>query len=161
MTTAVGELVPADGTVCCYVPAGTEPGSPALVDTVAAGGATVLLPVVAGARALDWAVYTGPGSLGAGLFGLREPVGPRLGAEAVGSADLVLVPALAVDHTGVRLGRGGGHYDRSLPLVRPGVEIVAVVRDEEFVRRLPADPHDVRVTGVITPARGLVRLPVM
>ena len=161
LTTVVGDLVQNRRTVCCYIPVGTEPGSPAFADAVVEAGApTVLLPVVAGARALDWAVYTGPGSLGAGPFGLREPTGPRLGAGAIGSADLVLLPALAVDHAGVRLGRGAGHYDRSLPLVKPGVEIIAVVRDEEFVPRLPADAHDVRVTGVITPDRGLIRLPV-
>jgi 5-formyltetrahydrofolate cyclo-ligase len=158
LTTVVHNLVRSRRRVCGYIPIGTEPGSPAFVE---ADGPTVLLPVVAGARALDWAVYTGPGSLAAGPFGLREPTGPRLGAAAIGSADLVLLPALAVDHAGVRLGRGAGHYDRSLPLATPGVEIIAVVRDEEFVPRLPADPHDALVTGVITPDRGLVRLPVV
>jgi 5-formyltetrahydrofolate cyclo-ligase len=72
---------------------------------------------------------------------------------------LVLVPALAVDHSGVRLGKGGGYYDRALSLSTGPV--VAVVRDEEFVPSLPAEPHDVRVDAVLTPGRGVVRLPLL
>nr|BFF01248.1 hypothetical protein GCM10020241_29230 [Streptoalloteichus tenebrarius] len=87
---------------------------------------------------------------------MLEPTGPRLGPEAVGEAEVLFVPALAVDSRGVRLGRGGGYYDRSLPLARPGALLVAVVRDSEFVDELPAEPHDVRVGAVLTPTRGLV-----
>ncbi|MFZ0875798.1 MAG: 5-formyltetrahydrofolate cyclo-ligase, partial [Pseudonocardiaceae bacterium] len=72
---------------------------------------------------------------------------------------LVLVPALAVDRTGVRLGRGGGHYDRTLPLATPGTPLVAIVRDDEVLAALPAQPHDVPVTAALTPARGLIPLP--
>jgi 5-formyltetrahydrofolate cyclo-ligase len=142
--------VPGD-LVCCYLPVGTEPGSPALPDALVRDGRRVLLPVVVGAAPLDWAYYEGPDSLVPGPYGLLEPGGTRLGASAIGSADAVLVPALAVDSTGTRLGRGGGHYDRSLPLVSGGVPLVAVVRDEELVDRLPAEPHDVRMTSVLTP----------
>ena len=51
----------------------------------------------------------------------------------------MLVPALAVDRRGVRIGKGAGYYDRSLPLATPGVPLVAVVYDEELVDRLPAE----------------------
>jgi len=70
----------------------------------------------------------------------------------------VLVPALAVDRRGVRLGRGGGFYDRSLPLCAPGARLVAVVRDEEVVDELPAEPHDVPMTHALTPGAGLIAL---
>lgn len=143
------DSIPGDP-VCCYLPVGTEPGSLAMITALA--GRQVLLPVVTGVAPLDWAVYDG--TLADGPFGLREPSGPRLGPSAIGQAALVLVPALAVDRFGTRLGRGGGHYDRSLPLARPGTPLVAVVRDDEVVDELPAEPHDVRMTGVLTPRRG-------
>jgi len=148
-------------TVCCYVPFDTEPGSVGWLDVLRDRGTRVLLPVIQGrSSALEWAEYTGPQTLSPGRWrGILEPAGPRLGPAAIGDAGLVLVPALAVDRDGIRLGRGAGHYDRSLVHVGPGTDLVAVVRDAELVDRLPAEPHDVRMTGALTPGRGLVRLP--
>lgn len=147
------------GTVCAYCPVGSEPGSPALLDGLLSRGCRVLLPVVDATGPLDWAEYTGAESLRAGPFGLREPTGPRLGYAALAEAVLVLVPALAVDHRGIRLGRGGGHYDRTLPLAKAGTPLIAVVRDDEVLPWLPCEPHDVLVSGVLTPGGGLVALP--
>lgn len=147
------------GTVCGYWPVGAEPGSPALLESLVGRGCRVLLPVVGDAGPLDWAEYTGGGSLGVGPFGLHEPIGPRLGCAAIATAVLVLVPALAVDRHGIRLGRGGGYYDRTLPLAAPGTPLVAIVRDVEVLTSLPVQPHDVPVTAALTPGRGLVPLP--
>jgi 5-formyltetrahydrofolate cyclo-ligase len=149
------------GTVCAYLPFGTEPGTVAFVDALAAGGARVLLPVIRPTPGpLDWAEYTGEADLvPSRLRGIREPGGKRLGADAVGAAELVLVPALAVDRRGVRLGRGAGHYDRSLVFAAAGAALLAVVRDEELVERLPGEPHDVRMSGALTPGRGVLDLP--
>lgn len=149
-------------TVCAYVPIGSEPGSLALLDALSAGGARVLLPV---ARhdddgvplPLQWGGYR-PGRLVEAPFGLREPAAPWSPAEAVADAALVLVPALAVDRRGVRLGRGAGFYDRSLGAADPAALLVAVVRDEELVERVPAEAHDVRMTHALTPTCGLVPL---
>jgi 5-formyltetrahydrofolate cyclo-ligase len=91
-----------------------------------------------------------------GPYGIPEPDGERLGAAALRIADVVFVPALAVDRTGVRLGRGAGFYDRSLPLAAAGTAFVAVVREDEVVDWLPAEPHDVRMSAVLTPNRGLL-----
>jgi 5-formyltetrahydrofolate cyclo-ligase len=146
------------GVVCCYVPVGSEPGSLELITSLADAGRRVLLPVVVGAAPLDWAFYSGPDSLAPGPYGLLQPSGPALGAVAIGQADLVLVPALAVDRAGHRIGRGGGHYDRSLPLARPGTPLVAVVRDDELVDALPHESHDVLMTAVLTPIGGHLRL---
>jgi 5-formyltetrahydrofolate cyclo-ligase len=113
----------------------------------------VLLPVVPGeGHELGWAVDTG--RLAPGRFGLLEPVGPRLGPTAIGTADVIVVPALAVARDGVRLGRGGGYYDRALRHVRPGAALVAAVFDDELVGSLPAEPHDRLVTAVVTPSGG-------
>ncbi len=147
------------GTACAYVPVGPEPGSLELLEGLRGLGWRVLLPVVVGEQPLDWAEYTGRESLSPAVFGLLEPTGPRLGPEAIGQARLVFVPALAIDHRGVRLGRGGGHYDRSLPMVSAGARLVGVVRDGEFVAELPSEEHDIRVGAVLTPGRGLVPLP--
>ncbi len=151
---AAFDVVPGQ-TVCAYLAVRGEPGSSAMLDTLRSAGYRVLLPVVVGDAPLDWARYDG--SLRPGPFGLREPVGTPLGASSITEAALVLVPALAVDHRGVRLGQGGGHYDRSLPLARG--PLVALVRDEEFVPVLPAEPHDVRMNAVLTPGSGVIHLP--
>jgi len=143
-------------TVCAYVPVGTEPGSVAMLDALRAAGRRVLLPIVTGKEPLDWGVYFGADSLVPGPFGLREPSGLRLGRGAVANADAVLIPALAVDRRGVRLGRGAGHYDRSL--VGVTAPRIAVVRAAEFVDRLPAERHDVLMTAVLTPSGGFVPL---
>jgi 5-formyltetrahydrofolate cyclo-ligase len=149
---AVSVLSAPGDPVCCHLPVGTEPGSIEFVDALAGQGRRVLLPIVVGAAPLDWAYYEGPDSLVPGPYGLREPGGARLGPSAIGLAAVVLVPALAVDGHGTRLGKGGGHYDRSLPLVGAGVPLVAVVRDEEVVDRLPTEPHDIPMTAVLTPS---------
>ena len=160
VSAAIRLVGPVPRTVCGYVPVGHEPGSLDLLDTLRRHGHRVLLPVVTESGPLDWAEYQGAQRLVPGPFRLREPAGHRLGAEAVAAAAVVLVPALAVDHQGVRLGRGAGYYDRTLPLAHPDAALVAVVRDPELVPELPAEPHDVRMTAALTPGRGLITLPI-
>ncbi|HEX6969791.1 MAG TPA: 5-formyltetrahydrofolate cyclo-ligase [Micromonosporaceae bacterium] len=147
--------------VTAYVPVGSEPGGalPRVIEAALGGGGELLLPVLLPDLDLDWAVYRGPESLVAAGRGLREPTGPRLGPAAVGAADLVVVPALAVDRRGVRLGRGGGSYDRALARVDPAALVVALLHDGELIDRVPAQPHDRTVTAVITPTAGLCVLP--
>jgi 5-formyltetrahydrofolate cyclo-ligase len=143
--------------VAAYVPAGVEPGGAALVADLSAV-ADVLLPVLRPDLDLDWALLGADGLAPAGR-GLSEPVGPRLGITAIATVDLVIVPALAVDGAGTRLGRGGGSYDRALARVPSGVPVVALLYDGEAISgRLPRLAHDRPVSGVITPTRGLVWL---
>lgn len=141
------------GTVAAFVPDPSEPGHGRLPDAYAELGARVLLPVIPGeGRALDWAVHTG--ELERGRFGLSQPVGPRLGVTAIGEADAIVVPALAVDRAGIRLGRGGGYYDRALVHARPDAVLVTVVFDDERVDHLPREVHDRPVRAVVTPSGG-------
>lgn len=149
-------------TVCAYVPIRFEPGSIALLDTLLQLGTRVLLPVARTdadgvPQSMQWGRYR-PGGLVEARMGLKEPQQPWLPAEAIADAAVVLVPALAVDTVGARLGRGAGFYDRSLPLADPAARLVAVVRDDELVDELPAEPHDVAMTHALTPQRGLVAL---
>ena len=144
--------------VAAHVPSAEEPGSGRLPGALDGLGARVLLPVVPpSGRTLSWAEETG--EFAVGRFGLLEPVGPRLGAEALATVDAVVVPAVAVARDGVRLGRGGGYYDVALATVPTGVLVVAVVFDDELVDELPAEPHDRRVGAVVTPSGGWRALP--
>ena len=86
--------------------------------------------------------------------------GPALGLGAIGNALVIVAPALAVDHTGTRLGQGGGCYDRALARRRPDAVLVAIVNDQEYAAwPLPRAAHDVRMNAVITPGLGLVAIP--
>ena len=145
-TAIAAALAPlARGVVAAFVPLSEEPG-----DTGAYRNAhRSLLPVLSAGDDLDWAVYAG--ELAPGRFGLREPVGPRLGVDAVLTADLLIVPALAVDNRGRRLGRGGGSYDRVLARVAGTVPALAVVDGAEVVPAVPVEPHDMPVQGYVTP----------
>jgi 5-formyltetrahydrofolate cyclo-ligase len=134
-----------------YVPLGTEPGGADLPEVL---GDRLILPVLRPDNDLDWARYQGPDTLRPGLRGLLEPIGPRLGVDAVTEATLLIVPALAVDISGIRMGRGGGSYDRVL--ARAGqAYAVALLHDGELLPTVPAEPHDRRVHAAITPAEGL------
>jgi 5-formyltetrahydrofolate cyclo-ligase len=140
--------------VASYVPIGSEPGGSSLPAALAAQ-ARVLLPVLLPDGDLEWAAYSS--ELAAGPRGLLEPAGPRLGVSAVATADVVLVPALAVDRRGLRLGRGGGSYDRALARLPEsgGPLVVALLHDGELIDTVPAEPHDRPVHAVITPGGGL------
>ncbi|MBH0776148.1 5-formyltetrahydrofolate cyclo-ligase [Nocardia bovistercoris] len=144
--------------VCAYVPVRGEPGSLAMLDALRAMGTRVLLPVTGPAGPLRWAEYTGADGLRDARWGLREPSGPALPPETVVRAGLILVPALAVDRRGVRLGRGAGYYDRTLGAAREKAALVAVVRDDEVLDRLPEEPHDIRMGWALTPGTGPLRL---
>lgn len=131
--------------VAAYVPLPGEPGGARLVDALAGAVPRVLLPVLRDDLDLDWAAYDG--TLSPGRFGLSEPVGPRLGVDAIAGVDVVVVPGLAVDLSGVRLGQGGGSYDRAL--ARTTVPTVVPLYPGELVDALPAEPHDRRVAAAL------------
>jgi 5-formyltetrahydrofolate cyclo-ligase len=152
-------MVNTGATIAAYVPVGSEPGTPAMLEVLREGGYQVLLPRVApGPPApLLWSHYDGPESLRPGRFGLLEPAGEQLPADVIDEAQIVLVPALAVDRSGVRLGRGAGYYDRSIHSLPPR-RLIAVVYDHELVDHLPADDYDVPTGWSLTPAGGYTRL---
>lgn len=143
-------------TVAIYISLSNEPGTGPLVEQLHELGRRLILPVLLPDNDLDWAVYQGPQSLVPASRGLLEPLGPRLGREAVATADVVLCPGLAVDRRGRRLGRGGGSYDRALARVPVGTFVCTLLYDGELLDHVPAEDHDRPVTAVVTPS-GLTR----
>lgn len=142
-------------TVAAYVSVGREPGTRALLDALRSRGVRVLLPVLLPDNDLDWAPYEGTGSLTKAGRGLLEPGGERLGPGAVLDSDAVLLPGLAVDGRGMRLGRGGGSYDRVLARLSAAGEhppLIVLLYDGEVAARVPEEPHDHPVDAVVTPS---------
>ncbi|MFC3493613.1 5-formyltetrahydrofolate cyclo-ligase [Glycomyces rhizosphaerae] len=159
------EVVDEGAVVAAYRPFGAEPGAalePELPERLAVVY-KVLEPVLLPDKDLAWREVGGPGGQGepdensVGGDG-PTPGGAVLGPDAVAHVAAVIVPGLAVSNDGIRLGRGGGSYDRALARVGPDVPVVALLRDGEFGIAVPAEPHDRAVTGVITPAKGFTSL---
>jgi 5-formyltetrahydrofolate cyclo-ligase len=140
-------------TIAAFVGVLGEPPTIPLLEALQGRGGRVLLPILLADMDLDWAAFTAADALVERRLRMLEPAGPALGHDAIATADLVLVPALAVDAAGRRLGQGGGSYDRALP--RAAAPVVAVVFDDEVLERIPAERHDRPVDGVVTPEHGL------
>jgi 5-formyltetrahydrofolate cyclo-ligase len=134
--------------VASYLSFGDEPPTHEMTERFMARGVRVLVPVIDGDH-LDWAQYSGPDEVLHGPLGIVEPSGPRLGHDALRDADVVIVPALAADRHGRRLGRGRGYYDRVLDGV--SAPTAAVLYDDERVDLVPVEAHDRDVTGILQP----------
>ncbi len=171
--------VASSGAIAAYASLPGEPGTQDVRALCAESGVRVALPVIGEEGALDWAWDHGDLVPGPRSRGIPEPPGDVVGHGADGlvrlGIGLVLVPALAVDRDGRRLGQGGGYYDRLLdeldhgmaephPHVHPRLDargsvaegrrplIVAVVHDDELLDELPAADHDRPVDAVLTPS---------
>jgi 5-formyltetrahydrofolate cyclo-ligase len=151
--------VSAAGTIAAYYSIGTEPDTHGLIFALWKRGSYVVLPVLLPDGDLDWASYEGPDSLAPGPRGLLQPTEPLRGPQTVSRADIVVVPALAVDTSGYRLGRGGGSYDRALARVGEQVPTIALLYDDELLPHVPALPHDRKVRAVARPSDGITLLP--
>ena len=142
--------------VAAYVSAPAEPDTSLLLDALHDNGVRVLLPVLGPGLARCWGLYTSREDLAQQAPGRPlEPSGHVLPPEALGDADVVIAPALAIDQHGIRLGQGGGWYDRALLHRRPGVPVFAMVHEAELISdgRLPHAEHDVPVDAVVTEER--------
>lgn len=148
------EIAAAD-VLACYMPVGTEPDVAEFVTIKHVESRTVLLPVLLEDDDLDWAEYDG--EFHTGRRGLTEPDRRGLGVDAIARADAVIVPGLAVDRSGARLGRGGGSYDRALARLSERTWTVTPLYTGEVLDEVPAEPHDMRVHAAVTP-EGVHRL---
>ena len=145
-------------TVAAYVSVSSEPGTGPLLERLRQAGKRVILPLLQPDNDLDWAAYDGPRDLHTARRGLLEPAGRPLGLDALATADVVLVPGLAVGRDGSRLGRGGGSYDRALARVPVGTFVCVLLNSEEVFDAVPRDTHDRSVVAAATELE-VLRLP--
>ncbi len=132
--------------VLAFVGVGSEPDTSALLESLWRIGAIVHLPRAEGDEMV--AVRHEHGDvLAVGAYGIPAPIGPP---EDPGLIDLVVVPGVAFTRDGLRLGQGGGYYDRYLPRVRADCIVVGVCFAEQIVDALPAEPHDRHMSRVVT-----------
>ena len=123
--------------VAVYLSFATEPGTGPVIEWLASQRVRALAPTLLPDADLGW---------------MDVPDGAPLGLDAITDAEVILVPALAVDLRGHRLGRGGGSYDRALTRVRPGQTVLAVVHEDEVLDAVPFEAHDRIVDGALTPS---------
>jgi 5-formyltetrahydrofolate cyclo-ligase len=146
--------------ISCFLSTTTEPGTREFVAGAVGRGIRVLLPVTRADGLLDWSVATPELDITEGMFGLPEPVGELLGPIAVNDVDLLVIPAAAVDRTGMRLGWGRGYFDKTIGSMERCPPVYAVVFDSEVLDEVPSDLHDQPVSGVVTPTQTIVLAPV-
>ena len=148
-------LVEATGarSLSCYLSTPSEPGTRVFIEEALARGLRVLLPVTRTDGLLDWAVATAVDDETEGFFGVPEPTGELLSPLAVNDVDLLVIPAAAVDLTGMRLGWGRGYFDKTIGSMERCPPVYAVVFDSELLDEVPRDLHDQPVSGVVTPTR--------
>lgn len=137
--------------VFLYLGVGNEPDTrPAILDALA-GGKRVALPGIVAPGVMEAREITSLSELVPGKFAIPAPPAEKavIPPEAF---DLILVPGAAFTREGGRLGRGGGYYDRYLPLTRG--KKIALVRRIQFFDALPTEDHDIRVDLLLTDENG-------
>ena len=130
--------------IAAYEALPTEPPTRALLEALQNSDRQVLVPILLANKDLSWRDLA---------------TDTDLGCDAITLTEAIVLPALAIDRNGLRLGQGGGIYDRVLPRRTPHSWTVAVVFDQELAWQVPSEPHDQRVDAVLTPGHGIVQLP--
>ena len=131
--------------VLAYHSLSDEVDTHALLDRLWCVGKEVLLPQVTGAASMVLRKYEGKDSLREGAYGIMEPIGPLF--TAYDSIDVALIPGMAFDAGGCRLGRGKGYYDRLLPLM-PRTYKIGICHAFQFVASVPHECHDITMDEV-------------
>jgi len=138
--------------VSCYLSGTDEPNTRPYLNWARDNDVRVLLPISREDGLLDWTVGDGESETES-ILGLPEAVGELLGPIAINDVDLILVPAAAVDATGLRMGWGRGYFDKTLGSMEKCPPVYAVVFDGELVEEVPRELHDQSVDGAVTPTR--------
>jgi 5-formyltetrahydrofolate cyclo-ligase len=138
------------GYLAAYLSMPDEPNTRDFLQWTRTAGTRVLIPVSRVDGLLDWAPYDGEAE-DIDVLGMPTPTSELLGPIAINRVDLILVPAASVDRTGMRMGWGGGYFDKTLGSMEACPPVYAVIFDEEFVDSVPRERHDMPVNGVVTP----------
>lgn len=133
-----------------YLSLPDEPGTRDFLSWACDQDIRVLLPVSREDGLLDWAPYDGEGE-DVDFLGLPAPTSELLGPIAINDVDLIIIPAAAVDRTGMRMGWGRGYFDKTLGSMEGCPPVYAVIFDDELVDTVPRERHDQPVNGVVTP----------
>ena len=134
-------------TILLYHALSDEVNTDALIEQAQRQGKHILLPVVV-ADDLELRTYTGKESMKVGAFGILEPTGPVFPLSEYGQIQLVIVPGMAFDSVGHRLGRGKGYYDRLLPRLTKTYKM-GICWNFQFLGQIPAETHDVKMDEII------------
>ncbi|WP_138275691.1 5-formyltetrahydrofolate cyclo-ligase [Rhodoluna limnophila] len=134
--------------IACYLPYGTEPDTELFIDWALDNDIEVVLPVAHESGELTWVIFEGEST--PGIFGFAEATGKP---GTIAGIDLAIIPALAVDQKGMRLGKGKGYYDRALAKLEEAPPLIAVVFDDELLEEIPAESHDQPVDAAVTPSQ--------
>ena len=135
------------GTLLLYYPLADEVDVRPLIEDAFENGKRVLLPVCKGDE-LELHLYEGAASMVEGAFGIMEPTGPLFAPEDYPDIQLALVPGMAFDSKGHRLGRGKGYYDRLLPKLT-ATRLQGICFPFQLLDEVPAEAHDINVQVVI------------
>jgi 5-formyltetrahydrofolate cyclo-ligase len=135
------------GTVMAFWSFGSEVDTTPLIEGVLANRARLVLPRVEGTEVVA-AAYASGDPVAASSFGAMEPTGGAVTAPL--EVDVVVVPGVAFDRRGARVGYGGGFYDRFLPRTRAGVPAIAVAFALQVVGEVPEGILDRRVDAIVT-----------
>lgn len=137
--------------IATYLSLPDEPSTRAFLDWACEQDISVLLPISRVDGLLDWAPYDGNDE-SIDDFGMPRPTSDVLGPIAINAVDLIVVPAAAVDRSGMRMGWGRGYFDKTLGSMENRPPVYAVIFDDELVEQVPSELHDQRVDGVVTPS---------
>ena len=136
--------------IAAYLSLPEEPGTRLYLRWTAEQGLEVLLPISREDGLLDWAPYDGEDE-DEDVLGMPTPTSELRGPIAINDVDLILVPAAAVDRSGMRMGWGRGYFDKTLGSMEGCPPVYAVIFDDELVDAVPRERHDQPVNGVVTP----------
>lgn len=142
------------GTIHCFLSMKSEVDTGEMIDTSRRRGLRVVVPItdVTGCR-LTLSELAGPDVLIPGPFGIPEPRPESRTLVDTERVDAFIVPGIAFDPSGTRLGWGAGYYDRLLVGRRPGVPIIALAYECQIVRAIPREDHDVAASVIVTEQR--------
>lgn len=148
----LAELRPSAGPVACTWSMQTEPPTDPLIDRLREEGYEVVTPRIVQDRVLTWVPTPVGAELVQGPLGIRTPIGA--GEVALGTCSAIVVPALALDRRGTRLGQGGGYFDRALGALprhdAGGPLRIGVIYADELADHLPREEHDEGVDLIVT-----------